>query len=555
MGSKDDQSLVVAISPAAEPNGNHSVPIPFAYPSIPIQPRKHNKPIVHRRDFPSDFILGAGGSAYQCEGAYNEGNRGPSIWDTFTNRYPAKIADGSNGNQAINSYNLYKEDIKIMKQTGLESYRFSISWSRVLPGGNLSGGVNKDGVKFYHDFIDELLANGIKPFATLFHWDLPQALEDEYGGFLSDRIVEDFTEYAEFCFWEFGDKVKFWTTFNEPHTYVASGYATGEFAPGRGGADGKGEPGKEPYIATHNLLLSHKAAVEVYRKNFQKCQGGEIGIVLNSMWMEPLNETKEDIDARERGLDFMLGWFIEPLTTGEYPKSMRALVGSRLPEFSTEVSEKLTGCYDFIGMNYYTTTYVSNADKIPDTPGYETDARINKNIFVKKVDGKEVRIGEPCYGGWQHVVPSGLYNLLVYTKEKYHVPVIYVSECGVVEENRTNILLTEGKTNILLTEARHDKLRVDFLQSHLASVRDAIDDGVNVKGFFVWSFFDNFEWNLGYICRYGIIHVDYKTFQRYPKDSAIWYKNFISEGFVTNTAKKRFREEDKLVELVKKQKY
>ncbi|KAA8549627.1 hypothetical protein F0562_001355 [Nyssa sinensis] len=183
---------------------------------------------------PDDFIFGTASSAYQFEGAANEGGRGPSIWDTFTQRHPGKMKDGGNGYLAVDSYHQYKEDVAILKKIGLDAYRFSISWPRVLPRGNLSGGVNKEGVKYYNNLIDELLANGIEPFVTLFHWDLPQALEDEYGGFLSSEIVKDFCDFAELCFWEFGDRVKHWITLNEPWSYSYGGYVTGTLAPGRG---------------------------------------------------------------------------------------------------------------------------------------------------------------------------------------------------------------------------------------------------------------------------------------------------------------------------------
>ncbi|MED6113739.1 Beta-glucosidase 12 [Stylosanthes scabra] len=227
---------------------------------------------LNRTNFPDNFLFGTASSSYQYEGAVNEGGRGPSIWDTFTQTHPEKIADRSNGVLAVDSYHRYKEDVGIMKDIGFDAYRFSISWSRVLPGGKLKTGVNREGITYYNNLINELLANGLKPFVTLFHWDLPQALEDEYGGFLSPNIVKDFTDYAEVCYREFGDRVKHWITLNEPLTYTTNGYGNGVFAPGRCSLYNNCDEGNsttEPYLVTHHQILAHAAAARLYMDNYK----------------------------------------------------------------------------------------------------------------------------------------------------------------------------------------------------------------------------------------------------------------------------------------------
>ncbi|GMP41898.1 hypothetical protein CsSME_00011840 [Camellia sinensis var. sinensis] len=225
----------------------------------------------NRTSFPDGFVFGAASSAYQFEGAAKEGGKGPNIWDTFTHEFPGKISNGSTGDVADDFYHRYKEDVKVLKFIGLDGFRMSISWARVLPRGKLSGGVNKEGIAFYNNVINDLLSKGIQPFITIFHWDLPQALEDEYGGFLSPHIVNDFRDFAELCFKEFGDRVKHWITMNEPWSYSYGGYDAGLLAPGRCSAFmafcPKGNSGTEPYIVTHNLLLSHAAAVKLYKEN------------------------------------------------------------------------------------------------------------------------------------------------------------------------------------------------------------------------------------------------------------------------------------------------
>ncbi|KAF5735750.1 beta-glucosidase 12-like [Tripterygium wilfordii] len=269
----------------------------------------------NRSSFPAGFIFGTASAAYQYEGAARVGGRGPSIWDYFTHKYPEKIVDGSSGDLANDQYHRYKEDVGIMKEMGLDAYRFSISWSRIFPNGKRSGGVNKEGIQYYNSLINELLAHGLQPFVTLFHGDLPQALEEEYGGFLSPRIVEHFRDYVETCFKHFGDRVKHWITQSEPWSYSGGGYATGMYPPLRCSAWQQmnctgGDTATEPYLVAHNMLLAHAAAVSLYRQRYQAPQKGVIGITLVSKWMVPNSNATHDKRAALRALDFMFGWYI-----------------------------------------------------------------------------------------------------------------------------------------------------------------------------------------------------------------------------------------------------
>lgn len=471
----------------------------------------------NRTAFPSGFVFGAASSAYQYEGAAKEGGKGPSIWDTFTHKFPGKISNGSTGDVADNFYHRYKEDVQLLKFIGMDGFRFSIAWSRVLPRGKLSGGVNKEGVAFYNNLINYLLSQGIQPFVTIFHWDLPQALEDEYGGFLSPLIVDDFVDFADLCFKEFGDRVKHWITMNEPWSYSYGGYDAGLLAPGRCSAWMKfcptGNSGTEPYIVSHNLLLSHAATVRLYKQKYQASQKGVIGITLVCYWMVPKSESTADKEAAQRAIDFMYGWFIHPITYGEYPKSMRTLVGKRLPKFNAEQAELLKGSYDFIGLNYYIANYASNVlFANPVNLSYSTDS-LALQTTVK--NGKA--IGKPTGVKDFYIYPKGLKDLLVYTKEKYNNPTIYITENGYGDNN-----------NVSKEVGINDVERVYFYDVHLKSLKDAIDAGVKVKGYFTWSFLDNFEWLSGFTQRFGITYVDFNDgLKRYPKKSAFWFKKFL----------------------------
>ncbi|MED6147322.1 Beta-glucosidase 12 [Stylosanthes scabra] len=478
---------------------------------------------LNRSDFPQGFIFGTASSSYQVEGAADEGGRNPSIWDTFTHKYPGKIHDGSNGDAAVDEYHNYKEDVKLMKDMHMDAYRFSISWSRILPKGRLSGGVNKDGINYYNNLINELLAKDIQPFVTIFHWDLPQALEDEYGGFLSPKIVNDFKDYAEVCFKAFGDRVKHWITINEPWSFSNHGYATGKYAPGRCSAWQNlsctgGDSGTEPYIVTHHLLLAHAAAVNIYKTKYQASQKGLIGISLFCFWMVPLKKTELDHLAAQRALDFMLGWFMEPITKGDYPSSMRYLVGNRLPKFTSYQAGLLRGSFDFIGLNYYASYYAADAPELSKAkPNYLTDSLVT---LTNECDG--IPIGPKGASDWLYVYPKGIRDLLVYCKSNYNNPLIYITENGIDELN---------DPTLALEEALADKTRIDYYFSHLKYIQSAIKEGVNVKGYFAWSLIDNFEWDLGYTVRFGVYFADYENgLKRHSKQSAIWFKNLLQRN-------------------------
>ncbi|KAJ8770874.1 hypothetical protein K2173_021789 [Erythroxylum novogranatense] len=454
-----------------------------------------------RTDFPEGFVFGTASSSYQYEGAVNEGGKGPTSWDNFTRRYPGRCCSDEN--------------------MGLDAFRFSISWARILPKGKASGGVNKEGIQFYNNLINELLANGIKPFVALFHWDLPQALEDEYGGFLNAKIVEDFRNYSDICFKEFGDRVKNWLTINEPTTFTLQGYATGVQAPGRctplpprTANCTEGDSGTEPYIVGHNILLAHAAAVKLYREQYQKTQQGQIALTLVSDWFVPKTDSEADKIAAERMVNFTLGWFLEPLTFGDYPGTMKSLVGERLPKFTEEQSNMVKGSFDFLGMNYYTAMFAADNPTNYSKSSYLTDSRVEISF-----DRNGEPIGRQAGSFWLHYYPTGLKNLLLHAKKYYSPSTIYITENGVDEINNTTLPLEQQLA---------DEWRIDYHFSHLTSVQEAIKEGVNVKGYFAWTLLDVFEWASGFTVRFGINYVDFNGgFKRIPKQSARWFQTML----------------------------
>ncbi|KAK7373948.1 hypothetical protein VNO80_07370 [Phaseolus coccineus] len=430
--------------------------------------------IVHRgahalsRDqFPPDFVFGASTSAYQIEGAANEDGRKPSIWDTFSHSGNGNWYAGD-GDVACDHYHKYKEDVKLMANMGLEGYRFSISWSRLIPDGR--GQVNPKGLLFYNNLIDELISNGIEAHVTLYHWDLPQALEDEYGGWVSRRVVKDFTKYAEVCFREFGDRVKYWTTLNEANVNVIMGYDLGFLQPQRCSPSpitncSRGNSSTEPYLVAHHMLLAHGSAARVYRQKYQGMQHGLIGFNLLLLGFLPQTNSTADIMAVQRVQDFCIGWFMNPFRLGDYPDIMKKNAGSRLPSFTQKESNLVKGSIDFLGTNFYYSYYVK------DSPG---------NLQKENRD--------------------------------YLEDVAVKIQCEQTPHN----------------SSLDDWSRVNYLHAYIGSIVDALRSGLNVKGYFVWSFMDTFEIVSGYEASYGLYYVDMNdpNLRRQRKLSAEWFELF-----------------------------
>ncbi|WZZ07747.1 hypothetical protein YC2023_093668 [Brassica napus] len=477
-----------------------------------------NSLTFNRTGFPKNFTFGAATSAYQIEGAAHRALNG---WDYYTHRYPERVPDRSSGDVACDSYDLYKvrgyisEDVKLLKRLKVQAYRLSIAWSRVLPSkyrntnirrffkGRLTGGVDENGIAYYNNLINELKANGIEPFVTIFHWDVPQTLEDEYGGFLSPRIVEDFKNYAELLFQRFGDRVKFWITLNQPYSLSSKGYGDGSYPPGRcTGCEFGGDSGTEPYIVTHHQLLAHAEAVSLYRKRYQKFQGGKIGTTLIGRWFAPLNETSDlDQAAARRAFQFFVGWFLDPLVYGEYPTIMRELVGDRLPKFTPQESDLVKGSLDFLGLNYYVTQYASDASPPPQThPSVLTDPRSPSFVYY----------------------PPGFRQILNHIKDNYQNPLTYITENGVADYG-----------NLTVANALADNGRIQNHCSHLSCLKCSIEDGCNVAGYFAWSLMDNYEFGNGYTLRFGMNWVNFTNpADRREKDSGKWYsRNDVTHSF------------------------
>ncbi|KAJ6838695.1 beta-glucosidase 1-like [Iris pallida] len=466
---------------------------------------------LSRGTFPKGFTFGVAASAYQVEGEARKGGRGPSIWDVYV-RIPGNIANNATADRTVDEYHHYKEDVNIMKKLNFDAYRFSISWSRIFPKG--VGKVNWEGVEYYDRLIDYMIKQGIAPYANLYHYDLPQALEEKYNGLLSRQFVKDFADYAEFCFEQFGDRVKNWMTFNEPRVVAALGYDNGIFAPARcTNCPAGGNSATEPYIVAHNLILAHAAAAKRYREKYQVKQNGRIGILLDFVWYEPLTYSADDRAAAQRARDFHIGWFLHPITYGEYPKSMQKIVKERLPKFTATEVKMVKGSADFIGINQYTAYYMydPHLPKQTTPTHYQTDWNVG---FAYERNG--VPIGPRANSYWLYIVPWGMYKAVTYVKEKYGNPVVILAENGM-----------DDPGNVTLPTGLHDTTRLNYYRSYISELKRAIDDGANVIGYFAWSLLDNFEWKKGYTSRFGLVYVDFKTLKRYPKMSAYWFREML----------------------------
>jgi beta-glucosidase len=435
------------------------------------------------RALPSEFVWGAATAAYQIEGAANEDGRGESVWDRFC-ATPGKVRNGDSGAVACDFYHRYPGDIALMRELGLDAFRFSIAWPRILPDGR--GRVNEAGLDFYDRLVDELLASGITPFPTLFHWDTPQALEDA-GGWTSRATAEAFVEYAEVVAARLGDRIDQWTTHNEPWVVAWIGHARGEHAPGR-------TSDADAIAAAHHLLLSHGWAVEALRR---AAPHAEVGIALNLEHVDAASESPADVEAAREMDDMANRWFLDPVFRGEYPSDLLARYEPPLHDGDLAA---ISAPIDFLGVNNYF-RFVVQASSNGGGPHVVHDPEWQRTDM-----------------GWE-VYPDGLYRLLTRVARDYSPPAMYVTENGAAFGD---ILSHDGRV--------HDPERVEYIESHVDAVLRAAADGAPMKGYFVWSFLDNFEWSLGYSKRFGIVYVDYPTQERVPKDSFYRYRDLIARS-------------------------
>ena len=454
--------------------------------------------------FPEGFLWGAAVSAYQVEGSPLADGAGPSIWHRFSHT-PGLVRGGDTGDVACDFYRRYGEDIELMRRLGLNAFRFSISWSRVLPEGR--GAVNPKGLDFYERLVDALLEAGIRPSVTLFHWDLPAALEDR-GGWLNSDIADWFADYARALFHALDDRVDLWTTLNEPWVVTDGGYLHGKLAPGHRSLF-------EAPIASHNLLRSHAQAVRAYRAEGKH----SIGLVVNLAPKCPATPRPEDLAAAARADAYMNRQYLDPVFLGRSPEELREIFGEAWPDFPAADQESIREKIDFLGVNYYTRNIVRHAPAAPFLRALEVRQRDRTHTTT----------------GWE-VYPQGLTDTLLWVRKTYGDVPLYVTENGAAFYDPPTV---EGDT-------LEDPLRVDYLRRHLLAVRRALGEGVDLRGYFVWSLLDNFEWSHGFSKRFGIVHVDYETQRRTPKASARFYTEIIrTRGAVLGDAGFRSKSEDR----------
>ncbi|TCL61942.1 broad-specificity cellobiase [Hydrogenispora ethanolica] len=442
--------------------------------------------------FPKDFLWGAATASYQIEGGAADDGKGESIWDRFSH-IPGKVTNGDTGDVACDHYHRYREDVRLMKELGLKGYRFSISWPRVFPNGR--GAVNPQGIDFYNRLVDELLANGIEPAVTLYHWDLPQALQ-ENGGWGNRAIVDDFAAYAAYLFDVLGDRVKKWITHNEPWVVAFAGHFQGRHAPGLTDLP-------LAVQVTHHLILSHAKAVQAYRAS--KHGDGQIGITLNLYPSVPASDSESDRAAATLVDGHNNRWFLDPVLKGEYPADILRLYQERLNSPVIEPGDMeciAASPMDFLGINYYFQKVVKHSEVHPILQFEEI-----------KPEGSEYTAMN-----WE-ITPQGLTDLLVRLDRDYHHPDLYITENGAAfKDDRRDGGVVD------------DQDRLKFLQQHFAAAHRALEAGVKLKGYYVWSLMDNFEWAHGYGKRFGLIYIDYQTLERTWKKSALWYREVIRDN-------------------------
>ncbi len=440
--------------------------------------------------FPDDFLWGAATSSFQIEGAPAEDGKGESIWDRFTHK-PGNVKDGATGDIACDHYHRYKEDLGLMKELGLRAYRFSISWPRIMPRGR--GGVEQRGVDFYSRLVDELLDAGIQPFVTLYHWDLPQALQ-ERGGWANRDIKGWFGDFAAAVAKALGDRVRYFATLNEPQIFATLGYLRGEHAPGI-------EDPLQYFKASHYINLAHANAVTAIR---EEAKDPLAGTVLQLPPVYPASDSGKDRDAA-RMIDGLLNrWYAQPVLAGGYPEDMLSVLGPLNLPIEEGDEEFINKPLDFVGLNIYTRVFACHDPEVP---------LLEANIeFKHKEPGaRYTRMG------WE-VYPECIYESLMRIKEEWGDPEVYVTENGAALDDHVE----NGAVN--------DGERIDFYRAYLEQAHRAMQQGVKLKGYFAWSLMDNFEWAYGFTRRFGLIHVDFDTQKRTPKASAFWYRDTIANN-------------------------
>ncbi len=440
--------------------------------------------------FPQGFVWGAATASYQIEGAWNEDGKGESIWDRFSHT-PGKVQDGDTGDVACDHYHRWEADLDLLKKLGLKAYRFSVAWPRVLPNGR--GEANQFGLDFYNKLVDRLLKLNIEPYVTLYHWDLPQKLQDT-GGWVSRPVVDAFVEYADIVSRSLGDRVKNWITLNEPWVSAFVGYRDGRHAPSHTDMH-------EALAASHHLLLSHGLAVPVIRRN---CPNANVGITLNLTPQVPASPSVADRNAANWVDGYINRFFLDPLVGRGYPQDMVNDYGDDMAFVQAADMEAISVPIDFLGINYYTRNIV----------------RSEKISEAENAPRTKVRGGEITEMGWE-VYPAGLYKILGRLHFDYDFPAIHITENGAAFNDQVS---ADGEV--------HDPARLSYLKRHLEQVHRAIEAGVPVKGYFAWSLMDNFEWGFGYSKRFGLIYVDYETQQRIFKSSAKWYQRVVEQNAV-----------------------
>ncbi|RME84744.1 MAG: beta-glucosidase [Caldilineae bacterium] len=444
--------------------------------------------------FPPGFLFGTATSAYQIEGGWNEDGKGPSIWDVFAHT-PGKIATGETGDVACNTYHDFQTDIELMAELGLNAYRFSISWPRVLPQG--FGAVNDKGLDYYERLVDALLARGITPFVTLFHWDLPYALYDAYGGFIGRETALYFADYAEVLVRRLGDRVKHWITLNEPWVHAALGHLLGIHAPGH----------RNPwhfYRVAHHQLLGHGMAVERIRA---LAPDARVGITLSLQLVHPKTQRPADKVAAVLFDQFLNGFFLDGVFKGRYPELLRNRTRLFWPKIMPGDMELISQPIDFLGVNHYSRSFARHVAWVPWLRSWLEGEISAEREYVR--DGVQY-----TSMGWE-VYPQGMYELLMRLTQDYKRPVLYVTENGAAFTDR----LEDGRV--------HDSLRVSYLQGYMSAAAEAIRDGADLRGYFIWSLMDNFEWAEGFSKRFGLVYVDFATQRRVIKDSGYWVREMI----------------------------